>query len=97
MHNPVLAHQFEAFKSSHSDSRVLRMFHGTKQESAESIAGHGFRLPTSCERTDDSSETGLLTFGIACYYFAYEPNKAAEFGSRQVGCVRTCALRNTVC
>ncbi len=96
MHNPVLAHRFEAFKSSHSDSRVLRMFHGTKQESAESIAVHGFRLPTSCERTDDSSETGLLTFGIACY-FAYEPNKAAEFGSRQVGCVRTCALRNTVC
>jgi hypothetical protein len=89
VHNPALVHQFEAFKSSHSDSRVLRMFHGTKRESAEAIAVHGFRLPTSCQRADDSSETGLLTFGIACY-FAYEPNKAAEFGCRQVG--STCGV-----
>lgn len=94
VHNPALALQFEAFKGSHSGSRVLRMFHGTKRASAEAIAAHGFRLPTSCERADVFSETGLETFGIACY-FAYEPNKAAEFGCRQVG--GSCGFKTSLC
>ena len=59
--------------------RTRRLFHGTLEQSAQSIAATGFKVPEQFERADDLQETGQLTFGKAVY-FSERADLACAFG-----------------
>lgn len=59
--------------------RAVRLFHGTLEQSATSIAQTGFAMPEQFERADALQETGQLTFGKAVY-FSERTDLACEFG-----------------
>merc|ERR1719238_1831948 len=61
------------------DGRTLRLFHGTLEQSANSIAQLGFKMPEQFQRADCLQETGQLTFGKAVY-FSERADLACDFG-----------------
>jgi len=76
--NDALSRSFERRKRE-LGGRVRRLFHGTLEQSATSIASEGFKVPERFERADDLQETGQLTFGKAVY-FSEKAELACAFG-----------------
>jgi len=76
--NSALAARFARCKQK-VGGRMLRLFHGTLEQSACSIAGMGFKIPEQFQRADSLQETGQLTFGKAVY-FSEHADLACDFG-----------------